>query len=197
MIAKDFILETSYELQEKSKDKKFWEEPELFIKLQRAYRKIQQDLPCFIANEDVAIKEGTNFYFLKFIAIKGVSFFINGKKYLEQEKEYIFKNLGDEKLYNISHRELRIYPTPISDNNGIISYYYQKELENDNDYITTPIDYEEALRLLYLAYVFEKAPKDMTQRDLSIHYLKRYKTEMESIKKKKIKKSTSYSYQRI
>ena len=197
MIAKDFILESSYELQEKSKDKKFWEEPELFIKLQRAYRKIQQDLPCFIANADVAIKEGISLYHIKYIAIKGISFFVNGKKYFEQEKEYIFKNLGDEKLYNLEHKELVIYPTPKSDNDGIVSYYYQKELENEYDYITTPIEYEEALRLLYLAYVFEKAPKDMTQRDLSIHYLKRYQTAMESIKRKKTKKSASNSYQRI
>lgn len=197
MTAKDFILESSYELQEKSKDKKFWEDTELFIKLQRAYRKIQQDLPCFIANADVAIKEGINSYNLKFIAIKGISFFINGKKYSEQEKEYIFKNLNDEKLFNLSHKELSIYPTPVNDNNGIISYFYQKEIENENDYITTPIEYEEALRLLYLAYVFEKAPKDMTQRDLSIHYLKRYQATLETLKRKKTKKSATNSYQRI
>lgn len=197
MIAKDFILESSFELQEKSKDKKFWEDTELFIKLQRAYRNIQKDLPCFIESENISIKEGTIVYPLKFIAIKGISFFVNGKKYLEQEKEYIFKNLGDERLYNLSHKELSIYPTPVSDNNGIASYYYQKELENENDYITTPIEYEEALRLLYLAYVFEKAPKDMTQRDLSIHYLKRYQTTLDTLKRKKTKKSVSNSYQRI
>ena len=197
MTAKDFILESSHELQEKSKDKKFWEDTELFIKLQRAYRTIQQDLPCFIANADVAIKEGISLYHIKYIAIKGISFFINGKKYFEQEKEDIFKKHGDEKLYNLEHKELVIYPTPQSDNEGIVSYYYQKELENENDYITTPIEYEEALRLLYLAYVFEKAPKDMTQRDLSIHYLKRYQTAKEDIKRKKTKKSATNSYQRI
>lgn len=197
MIAKDFILEASYELQEKSKAKKFWEDPELFIKLQRAYRTIQTDLPCFIANEDIAIKEGIAIYNLKFTAIKGISFFINSKKYLEQEKENIFKKLSDEKLYNLEHKELIIYPTPKCDNDSTIAYFYQKELENENDYITTPIEFEEALRLLFLAYVFEKAPKDMTQRDLSIHYLKRYQTAMELIKRKKTTKSTSYSYQRM
>lgn len=197
MTAKDFILESSYELQEKSKDKKFWEDTELFIKLQRAYRNIQKDLPCFIANENISIKEGISVYNLKFTSIKGISLFINSKKYQEQEKEYIYKNLNDEKLYNLEHKELTIYPAPRCDNNSTIAYYYQKELENENDYITTPIEYEEALRLLYLAYVFEKAPKDMTQRDLSIHYLKRYQNTLETLKRKKTKKSATNSYQRI
>lgn len=197
MIAKDFILETSFELQEKSKDKKFWEDTELFIKLQRAYKNIQTDLPCFIEHSDISIKEGIARYNLKHTAIKGVSFFVNGKKYLEQEKEYIFKNLNDEKLYNLERKELIIYPTPECDNIGLISYFYQKELENENDYITTPIEYEEALRLLFLAYVFEKAPKDMTQRDLSIHYLKRYQNALDTLKRKKKIKGVTNSYQRI
>lgn len=197
MTAGDFILESSYELQEKNKDKKFWDNPELFIKLQRAYRKIQQDLPCFIANENIAIKEGTTLYHIKHIALKEISLFINGKKYIKQEKEYIFKDLKDEKLYNLENKEIVIYPTPKNDNNATVSYYYQKELINENDYITTPIEYEEALRLLFLSYVFEKSPKDMTQRDLSIHYLKRYQVTIETIKRKKTKKSVSNSYQRI
>ncbi len=197
MTAKDFILSSSYELQEKSKDKKFWEDTELFIKLQRAYKTLQNDLPCFIANENIEIKEGISLYNLKHISIKGVSFFVNNKKYIEQEKEYIFQNLNDEKIYNLSHKELTVYPLPKANNNGIIAYYYIKELTNENDFITTPIEYEEALRLIYLSYVFEKAPKNSNERDLAIHYLKRYTLQVDDLKKKKSKKSSSSSYQRI
>ena len=65
MIARDFILEASLELQEKSKDIKFWKDEELFIKLARAYRKIQKDLPCFVSNEELDLKEGIDLYNLK------------------------------------------------------------------------------------------------------------------------------------
>jgi len=197
MIAKDFILECSYELQEKSKDKKFWEDTELFIKLQRAYKTLQNDIPCFIANESIDIKEGVNLYNLKFISLKGISLFVNNNKYTEHEKEYIFKNLNDEKIYNIFHKELLLYPIPKNDSKAIITYYYHKELGNENDYITTPIEYEEALRFIFLSYIFEKAPRNSNERDLSIHYLKRYEAKINSLKIKKNKKSISSSYQRI
>lgn len=197
MTAKDFILESSYELQEKSKDKKFWEDTELFIKLQRAYRNIQKDLPCFMESENISIKEGISLYHIKHTSIKEISLFINDKKYIEHEKEYIFRNINDEKLYNLTRKELLIYPIPKCDNSAVISYFYQKELLNDNDFITIPIEYEEALRLLYLAYVFEKAPKDMTQRDLSIHYLKRYQSAKEIINRTKKKRRALSNYQRI
>lgn len=196
MIAKDFILESSYELQQKAGNK-FWEETELIIKLQRAYKVIQKDLPCFIESEQVSIKEGISLYNLKHIAIKGINLSINNREYKEQEQEELFKNSSNERLYSLNHKELYISPIPANANNGILTYYYRKELENENDYITTPIEYEEALRLLYLSYVFEKAPKDMTQRDLSIHYLKRYEMQKDSIKSKKKKKSVNSSYQRI
>lgn len=197
MVASDFILEASFELQEKNQDKKFWNNSELFIKLQRAYKQIQKDLPYFVASEQIDIKQGINLYHLKFRSIKEISFFINDKKYVYEELEELF-DMPENKIYNISSKQLQISPIPIHDNKGIVSYYYLKELENENDYITTPIKYEEALRLLFLAYVFEKAPKDMTQRDLSIHYLKRYESAKELLKRsKKTKKFLTSKYQRI
>ena len=199
MIARDFILEASLELQEKSKDIKFWKDEELFIKLARAYRKIQKDLPCFVSNEKLDLKEGIDLYNLKNKSIKAISLYINGIKYTEQIKEYIYTNTNDEKIFNISDKELLISPTPLVSNFKIkATYYYQKDLENENDYITTPIEYEEALRLLFLSYVFEKPPRDMRERDLSIHYLKRYELEKAELKKyKRNTKSVNITYQRI
>ena len=112
MIARDFILEASLELQEKSKDVKFWKDEELFIKLARAYRKIQKDLPCFVSNEELDLKEGIDLYNLKNKSIKAISLYINGIKYTEQIKEYIYTNTNDEKIFNISDKELLISPTP-------------------------------------------------------------------------------------
>lgn len=197
MTAKDFILGSTYELQEKNKDKKFWDETELFIKLQRAYKEIQKDLPCFIEDEEIAIKEGIRVYNLKFEAIRHISFMINHHPYSFHEKEYIYKNLDHSKIYNLETKQLLISPTPKKCNIGILAYYYIKELLNDNDFITVPYEYEEPLRLLFLSFVFEKAPKDMNQRDLSIHYLNRYKLSIAELKKQRIKKSVVNKYQRI
>lgn len=198
MIAKDFILEASYELQEKVDINKFWSDRELFIKLNRAYKNIQKDLPCFVSNETLALKEGINLYHIKHNAIKGISLFINEDRYTEQIKEYIYTNEDSSKIFNIENREVLISPTPKELLNADVTYYYQKELENENDYITTPIEYEEALRLLFLSFVFEKAPKDFKSRDLAIHYLKRYEIKIDLIKAyKRNTKSVKLKYQRI
>lgn len=197
MIAKDFILEGSLELQEKSPDNKFWKDEELFLKLARAYRTIQSDIPCFTSNEKFEVKEGIELYYTKHKAIKGISLFINNYKYANQEKRYLFTNEINEKIFSIENREILINPIPKDDDTGQVVYYYLKELENENDYITTPIEYEEALRLLYLSYIFEKPPRDFKDRDLSIHYLKRYEIKRDEIKKRRNTKSINSNYQRI
>lgn len=197
MIAKDFILEGSLELQEKSPDNKFWKDEELFLKLARAYRTIQSDIPCFTSNEKFEVKEGIVLYHTKHKAIKGISLFINNYKYANQEKRYLFTNEIDEKIFSIENKEILINPIPKDDDTGQVVYYYLKELENENDYITTPIEYEEALRLLYLSYIFEKPPRDFKDRDLSIHYLKRYEIKRDEIKKRRNTKSINSNYQRI
>ena len=106
-----------------------------------------------------------------------------------KKKRYLFTNEIDEKIFNIQNKEILINPIPKDDDTGQVVYYYLKELENENDYITTPIEYEEALRLLYLSYIFEKPPRDFKDRDLSIHYLKRYEIKRDEIKKEEIQKA--------
>ena len=90
MLAKDFILEASLELQEKNKVDKFWKDEELFLKLARAYRTIQSDIPCFTSNEKFEVKEGIELYYTKHKAIKGISLYINNYKYVNQDKKYLF-----------------------------------------------------------------------------------------------------------
>ncbi len=197
MLAKDFILEASLELQEKNKVDKFWKDEELFLKLARAYRTIQSDIPCFTSNEKFEVKEGIELYYTKHKAIKGISLYINNYKYVNQDKKYLFTNESDEKIFNVQNKEILINPIPKSDDTGRVVYYYLKELENENDYITTPIEYEEAIRLLFFSYIFEKPPRDFKDRDLSIHYLKRYEIKKDEIKKRVNTKSVNSNYQRI
>lgn len=195
MTANDFEKTLSFVLNDK--DKKFWSEPELFINLQRAYREIQKELPCFISNENIDIKEGIESYQLKFTAIKDIDLYINGIEYNFEEIQYLNENYN-ENIYSLSQKQILINKAPLKDGIGKIRYFYLKELENENDYITTPVDYEEALRLLTLSYIFEKSPKDITKRDLSIHYLKRYNDKVISLKyKKQTKKNIKSKYQRI
>lgn len=199
MIAKDFILESYYELKmnlQNKADSKFWEDRELFLKLARAYRQIQNDLPCFVSNESIDIKEGKSLYYLKHNCIKASYCFIDGRKYHLQEKDEINNNQKSN-FYNIQGRELLISHLP-KEARANVTYFYQKELSNENDYLTLPLEYEEALRLLYFSYVFEKSPKALQDRDLSIHYLKRYEIKKEELKRKKTKqKFVNFSYQRI
>lgn len=195
MTANDFIKSISFELGDHAK--KFWDETELFIKLQKAYRELQKELPCFISNEEIDIKEGIDFYHLKFIAIKDISFYINLVKY-EFEDIKFMNDRYKENLYALFNKELHINKALLKNEKAKVKYFYLKELENENDFITTPIEYEEALRLLTLSYLFEKAPKDSTKRDLSIHYLKRYSERLEVLKKnKRTKKRIQSNYQRI
>jgi hypothetical protein len=195
MTANDFIKAISFALADK--DKKFWSEPELFISLSRAYREIQKVLPCFISRENIDIKEGIDLYQLKFTTIKNIDFRIDDNIYTFEELEYI-NDKYDENCYSISQTQLYINKAPKKDGKGFIKYFYLKELENENDFITTPLKYEEALRLLSLSFLFEKSPKDTSKRDLAIHYLKRYEKIVDELKvKKKVKKNTKSKYQRI
>jgi len=199
MLAKDFILESSLELQERTQsNKKFWNDEELFLKLNKAYKEIQKDLPCFICNEILDIKKGNTLYHLKHKALKPISLFINNIKYESVVLEYIFDEGFSENLYNISLKDLHLNKTPTYNTKAQVSYYYYKELENENDYLTLPIEYMEALRLLFLSFVFEKAPRDSKQRDLNIHYIKLYEQKKQEIKRyRKNKKSINTNYQRI
>jgi len=195
MTANDFGKTLSFVLNDK--DKKFWSEPELFINLQRAYREIQKELPCFISNELIDIKEGIELYQLKFTAIKNIVLYVNDIEYNFEEMRYLNENYN-ENIYSLSQKQMLINKAPLKGGVGKIRYFYLKELENENDYITTPVDYEEALRLLTLSYIFEKSPKDITKRDLSTHYLKRYNDKVISLKyKKQTKKNIKSKYQRI
>ena len=195
MTASDFLKSMSFEIGDTNK--KFWSEPELFIKLQKAYREIQNDLPCFISSEIIDIKEGIELYYLKFSSIKRIDFRVNDTKYSFEELEYI-NEVYQENIYSLTQKQLLINKVPLKDGIGKIKYFYLKELENENDFITTPFNYEEALRLLALSYIFEKAPKDSAKRDLSIHYLKRYRDKLDELKnKKQIKRNQKSKYQRV
>jgi|GEM_PF-2006221 len=214
MLAKDFILESSLELQERAtNNKKFYSDEELFLKLNKAYKEIQKDLPCFIFNETIDIKQGINLYHLKHKALKGISLFVNNIKYKLENVKYTYMSIlpsagnTKEHIYSVVNKELYISKVPSEKANSQgernkakanITYYYYKSLTNENDYLTLPLEYLEALRLLFLSFVFEKATRDSKERDLCVHYLKRYEQKKEEIKRyKKDIKSINTTYQRI
>jgi len=197
MLAKDFILESSLELQERAtNNKKFYSPEELFLKLNKAYKEIQKDLPCFICNETIDIKQGINLYHLKHKALKGISLFVNNIKYKLENVKYTYNTR--ENIYSIVNKELYISKVPSSKAKANITYYYYKGLTNENDYLTLSLEYLEALRLLFLSFVFEKATRDSKERDLCVHYLKRYEQKKQEIKRyRKDIKSINTNYQRI
>jgi len=197
MLAKDFILESSLELQERTtNNKKFWNDKELFLKLNRAYKELQKDLPCFISNENLELKKGINLYHLKYKALKGISLEVDNIKYKLENLKYVYNTR--ENIYSISNKELYIGKIPSHKAKANIVYYYFKSLTNENDYLTLPLEYMEALRLLFLSFVFEKATRDSNKRDLNIHYIKLYEQKKEEIKRyRKDIKSINTNYQRI
>ena len=65
------------------------------------------------------------------------------------------------------------------------NHKYEKKLVTENCEIELPAKYSEALRCLTLSYVYEKSKRDPKERDLSIHYFKRYTNEKENLKRKK------------
>lgn len=195
MTARDFILQTRSDLQEKSEH---WKDEELLIKLQRAYTSLQFDLPCFIARESIAIIEGVQSYYLKFTPLKNVTLNVDDRA-LEFTTLENFYALPNDKCYTFDNEMILLGFIPTSTMAGVVVYKYAKELANDNCEIEIPITHYKALRLLFLSEIHEKPTRNSKERVLSLHYLKLYEQEKNKLKvlQPVRAKNITSNYQRI
>jgi hypothetical protein len=197
MIVSDFLKILKVDFQEKNADKEFWDNPQLLIKIIRAYNKIQNDVPYFISRENLFIKEDITQYHLKHKALEDNSLKIEKSfyKFCESEDFYLYEG---QAFYTLEKEILTLTKTPIKDSTARISYKYAKEIKSENCEIELPSKYNEALRTLTLSYIYEKSKGNSKERDLSVHYLKRYQSEKLILKRsKKYTKNITSNFQII
>jgi len=178
MRASDFILQARDDLQEKSEH---WSEEGMLIKLQRAYIALQFDLPYFIVNQTLDIKEGKSEYYLTSTPLKNVMLKIAGEKfnYLDIENFYI---TSKKNQYTFNEDMLIINSIPVKDSAEKIVYKYQKVIETLNCEVELPVLYHKALRLLLMSEIHEKPLGNTKLRNLNTHYLKLYALEIKKLK---------------
>lgn len=195
MKARDFILQTRSDLQEKSEH---WKDEELLLKLQRAYVSLQFDLPCFITKQNIDIAEGKQSYYLDFVPLANIALTIDGRtfEYTTVENFYIS---AKENNYSFNGNLLLIGFMPKSAATAALVYKYSKELANENCEIEIPLIYHKALRLLFMSEIHEKPTRNTKERVLSVHYIKLYEQELMRLKvQQKVRaKNITTNYQRI
>lgn len=195
MKANDFIAEIKADLQDKSSQ---WSNELLFVKLQRAYVSLQFDLPYFMAREEIAIVEGISEYDLKYAMIKNMTFFINdvAQTFVGLDEFYKARRVN---VYTMHNKEVYLRETPLRDASGYITYKYEKELKTMNCDIELPSIYYEALRLKLLSLIHEKPTRNSKERNLSLHYIKLYGMEVDSIQKSSSvrAKNITSNYQKV
>ena len=195
MRASDFILQTRADLQEKSQH---WKNEELLVKLQRVYISLQFDLPCFVSKTEIDIKKGITEYYLEHIALKNISFKIDGNALSYADIEHFYTSTH-KSLYVFSDKKVLINKIPLKDMESTLIYKYQKELSNINCEIEIPTNWHRALRLLFLSDIYEKPKSNSKDRNLSAYYLKLYDKELYKLKtEQKIRpKNITSNYQGI
>ena len=179
MLVKDFIAKTRDDLQEKSQQ---WSDPSLLLKLQESYIDLQFDLPYFIANEKIAIKKGISTYHINSIFLKDISFKISNSTYRYTDMENLFTNNDGTNLYSYQAGEIITSVEQLKDVEAKLIYKYQKEIKNANCYIEIPPNWHKCLRFLFMSKIHEKPTRNTKERDLSVHYLKLYNTEVDKLK---------------
>lgn len=195
MKAKDFIIQTRAELNEKTE---FWKNEELLIKLQRSYNALQFDLPCFISKETLAIQKDKSQYYLQNKPIKNVGLKVDGMVFDYAEIENFYISLK-QRQYTFQDDTLLLSQTPLKDGNAELVYKYIRELSNENCEIEIPLIYHKALRLLFMSEIHEKPTRNTKERVLSVHYIKLYDKEIHTLKvgQKLRPKNITSNYQRI
>ncbi|PID47325.1 MAG: hypothetical protein CR967_04620 [Proteobacteria bacterium] len=194
MIASDFIDETKLLLQQKSKH---WHGRELFIHLSRAYNLLQFDLPYFSYKEDIGVLKGDDSFYLLFKPLENISLQLNGIKckysnienlYNHKDSRYCFE--GEKVLLNFKAK---------TDCSVLICYKYARELKNKGCTFDLPPQYLEALRLLFLSFIYEKPILNTKERNLSSYYKKQYLVTINNIPKntRNMAKNIKSKYQRI
>jgi len=195
MRASEVITQVRIELNEKSE---FWNDEELFIKLQRSYVALQHDIPVFITKEPLAIQIGKDEYYLAYTPLKNVSLLIDGSAYAYADVESFYA-IGCDRCYTFEDNRLVLGFEPVEDTTGVIVYRHEKHLDNINCEVETPSGYMKALRLLFMSEIHEKPTRNTKERNLSLHYLKLYEMELKKLRVDKAMrpKNIKSNYQRI
>lgn len=182
MVAIDFLDEQKILLEGANQGVRYTDE-ELFVYLSNAYVLLQRDLPQFWETKSFETTEQTNTYYIDAEVIDGINLKIDGKELVKSSVDLFGKD-SCESGYLLHANEITIKPTPTKDGHIVdFSFWKTKKLLSaDSDIELSPSSIE-PLRLLFLSRVFEKMPK-VNDRDLSVHYLKRYQAEIAQEKRK-------------
>lgn len=182
MVARDFIDENKILLGEAEKSIRYTEE-ELFTYLQNAYNLLQRDLPQFFEQKSFETIKDMSVYYFDYEILDGIRL---GNESDEYQKVSIDLFGRDEynKVYMIKSNSIEIKPAPFKDGDKLkFDFWRIKKLQSlDNDLSLMSTTFE-PLRLLFLSRCYEKMPK-VNDRDLSIHYFKRYQAEIAQEKNK-------------
>lgn len=186
MLVVDFIKENK-NLIKKQNGNTLIPDEDLNTYLKRAYRHIQKDKTFFTKSIDILTIENQLAYELEANTKDVLHLFKNTVKYEKKRidefyEQYSFQNCN---MFSFDNGILFISPKPATDETITIFYEVVKGFELDvdsNETFTIPILFEEALRYLFLAKVHEETPRKEFV-DLSIHYLKLYKQEIDETKK--------------
>jgi hypothetical protein len=181
MRARDFIIQIRDELQEKSEH---WKEEALLVKLQRAYVRLQHDLPYFIHSETLSIEEGKQIYRLEYKPLKNVALKVDGIEVPYSEHDYFYAN-RPSKSYTFVEKEAMIGFVPTKACSAEIVYKFSKRIETPNCVIELPEERHDALRAIFKSMIFEKPKLNSKERNLSAYYLKLYDRELALLKMNK------------
>ena len=192
MLVSDFITELKPIIKKKAGNENY-DDIELYGYLKSVYVQLQKDKPIF-----------TKFIILKTVKdemtytldeeVSDVTFLSTaGSEYKKQRIDNFHKiyasQISNEPIFSIDLNQVYLYPKPSATDMDIdLSANILKEItgEFDTAVFEVPLMLRESLRLLFLSRAFEKIPNkviDKTYVDLSLHYLKRYKQEIEEVKK--------------
>ena len=195
MRAKDFIIQTRVELQEKSQH---WSDEELFVKLQRSYIALQFALPFFIKKETFVIPKGTSEQYLSVKPEQNIGFSVDGVNYAYTDIGHFYV---DEKpfSYTFDNDRVLFYPATSKDANAIAVYRYHEEIQTLNCEVAIPHSWYKALRLLLMSEIHEKPTRNTKERNLSTHYMKLYEYELQNLKQNQQVRpiNVTSNYQRI
>ncbi len=198
MVAADFIDENLELLTSKGANIEA-NELELFMYLQASYKIIQKDAPQFIKEVSFPTKENTKQYHVNSEIIDAISLRIIGESISKTSIDKLYEIDDTNNTYfAVNHNDI-FFNNEMAANKEIKFVFYQmkflKSLDSD---IELPSLFDEALRLLFLSRVLEKTPS-RNDRNLSIHYYKKYHAEILSVLKNSRQKYSNLSsnYQKI
>lgn len=201
LIAVDFVDETRLLLDD-SVEQDFisrYADPELLVYLRAAYHILQKDAPQFMKKVSIPTTADTTEYHIDDEIVDGIKLSIDGNNFIKTDIRKIFDlEEEEEDYYCTNNKELHLNKAQKDGATISFRFYRIKQLLSLDSEILLPLFLHESLRLLFLSRTFEKMPS-RNDRNLSVHYLKRYRTELTSALKSTKQKHTGLrsSHQKI